>query len=142
MVPEARARPRAPTKKQVMMNRKIYCEMLHRTTTLGIPSAAVYACVTMAALKVLAHQAFRVLAKQWHPDVVQHSGVKQWHHMTRGARYRQFQRAHEWFKRQNDALILPHRVTIPELPMPWALEPRAIALPAGYNETRDYLWYR
>lgn len=124
----------------VPLRRTPYSRILARARSLGVPAAVVEGCLTMGDLKPLIRTAFLLLARRFHPDMMMQRHVRA--RMT-GDRFRYYQRRYEWCMQQPDSLrLLRPAPSVPDIALPWAMEPHALLLGYGWQEDRSVRWWQ
>lgn len=100
----------------------------------------------MPQIKALVKKRYRVLAKHYHPDIVQLNHGKYFREWPEyGLSFRLITKTYQWFQKL-DAITEPKKFklgnNVPDEPLPWYLERKPLTLPFGYQETTEYLAYR
>lgn len=117
-----------------------YATLVRRVRSFGIPLKALRACRTMGELKPLVRTAYLRKARQFHPDM---RAGRQYHTTCLGTMFQRYTRTYQALMRLPDTLVFRHPdPTLPDDPLPWALERREVRLPWGYNESTEWLWWR
>ena len=120
--------------------------LLRRARALGVYDE-VRACETLPAVQDVVKRQYRALLQVFHPD---HYGQKThrmpWDHdASKRTRFEAITATYQWFMGLTDyqyAMARQNRYTLPDEPLPWAMERAPVQCPWGYQETSDHLWYQ
>ena len=95
---------------------------------------------TFGALQRLAKARYRLLSKRYHPDAMR---TPRHPHPEQGYRFQRITATYRWLCAWPPTAALPERAALPPLryhsppigsvPLPWAMQPRAWALPDGFH---------
>ena len=114
--------------------------LCHRAHGLGITTHEVLACATVGDLQVLVKQRYHTLARDAHPDAIARRKLEGMRTTILGYNFRRLTTTYTFLMALSPTQVIDgsQGCTVPDIPLPWALDRSTLSLGTGYHEIPMY----